>query len=310
MAHEPVGAFAHQRLVFQRNDPRGPEGSTGCDEPDARELENNEEGQTWADNERGPRNSEHDHREPGGVQKDDEQVVPATNLGGAACQQRFRVALRVQEFDEALQRHQRRNDIHECGHAGSRTRKAHEKPGPSADSSVRCFAFRQFMRSSTKSAVAADMLPKSVSTERLSARPPWDIPSASSNASNTFAPPGWQAKLSNSERRKSFFCKNSSTILRKSCETMLGMLWANFALSPSSSTSQPMTSSEPGQVYSPQAPKGRPAPRVERIAPAAPSPNKAVATTLLLDKSFLRNVSAQSSTTRKRILAPGIARAS
>ena len=37
--------------------------------------------------------------------------------------------------------------------------------------------------------------------------------------------------------------------------------------------SQPITSSESGQVYSPEGPTSGPSPSVERIAPAAPSPN-------------------------------------
>jgi hypothetical protein len=48
---------------------------------------------------------------------------------------------------------------------------------------------------------------------------------------------------------------------------------------------------------------------VERIAPAAPSPNSAVATILLFDVSLLRKVSAHSSTTRYITLLPGRASA-
>src|SRR5690348_10867138 len=84
------------------------------------------------------------------------------------------------------------------------------------------------------------------------------------------------------------------------------MLRANRAFRPSSSTSHPMTSSESGQVYSPEGPKPGPVPVVDRMAPAAPSPKSAVATMLLLDKSFFRNVNPQSSATRKRTFDLGI----
>ncbi len=72
-----------------------------------------------------------------------------------------------------------------------------------------------------------------------------------------------------------------------------------------------MTSSESGQVYSPQPAISGPAavrPHVISAA-AAPSPNRAVAMMLLLDVSRLRKVRPQSSTTRNRTRLPGAARA-
>src|ERR1700729_1675573 len=82
-----------------------------------------------------------------------------------------------------------------------------------------------------------------------------------------------------------------------------------IALSPSLVTSQPITPSESGQAYSPPATIFGPSPAQEINAAEAPSPNSAVATMLLLEKSSRRKQSAQSSTTRKRTSASGRERA-
>src|SRR6185437_1384000 len=79
--------------------------------------------------------------------------------------------------------------------------------------------------------------------------------------------------------------------------------------SPSSATSQPMMSSECGQVYSPPMPRAGPSPADDTIAAAAPSPKSAVATMLLFDTSLFRKESAQSSTTSSNIRDRGAARA-
>src|SRR5579864_6461116 len=96
----------------------------------------------------------------------------APDLDRASSEERRRVALRITDFDEPLQRDQHDNNVDRRRHAEPRARKAAVNPGPSADIRIRCPAARQFMRSRTKSAVTADMLPKSRSTLRLSTRPP------------------------------------------------------------------------------------------------------------------------------------------
>src|SRR6516162_2191924 len=79
------------------------------------------------------------------------------------------------------------------------------------------------------------------------------------------------------------------------------------ALNPSSVTSQPITSRLSGQVCSPEPTMAGPSPSVESSAPAAPSPNSAVATILLFDQSSRRKANAQSSTVRNSTVSPGAA---
>src|SRR5690349_14119524 len=62
-----------------------------------------------------------------------------------------------------------------------------------------------------------------------------------------------------------------------------------------------MTSSELAQMCSPLGPIEGPWPRQETMAPAAPSPNRAVATTFAIDRSVLWKHREQSSTTSNSI---------
>ena len=80
-----------------------------------------------------------------------------------------------------------------------------------------------------------------------------------------------------------------------------------IARKPSSATSQPMTSRVLGNVYSPDAAIFGPVPPLHTTAAAAPSPNSAVATMLLLVRSSRRNHSAHNSTTKSNTFDPGIA---
>ena len=74
---------------------------------------------------------------------------------------------------------------------------------------------------------------------------------------------------------------------------------------PSSSTCQPITSSESGQVCSPLSPRIGPSPAPLISMPAAPSPNRAAATMLLFELSPKRKVRLHSSTTSSSTRRPG-----
>ena len=125
----------------------------------------------------------------------------------------------------------------------------------------------------------------------------------------TLAPPGWQRKWSMSARRNPWRPRKSSRAGRKRARMMAGISRENCTLKPSSSTRQPITWSDPGQVCSPQEARAGPSPSVLTRAAAAPSPKSAVATRLLLLWSARRKVRPQSSTTVTSTLDPGRARA-
>ena len=80
--------------------------------------------------------------------------------------------------------------LHPC--AASSARKFAVKPGPSAESNAGPRKPRRSARSRTNNTVGADMLPWPRSTSRSSRKVPFCRSSATSTASSTLAPPGWQ----------------------------------------------------------------------------------------------------------------------
>ena len=103
--------------------------------------------------------------------------------------------------------------------------------------------------------------------------------------------------------------RKSSATARNRVSTSCGISRENTALNPLSAISQPITSRVPGQVCSPLATTAGPEPSVDSKTPAAPSPNRAVATMLLLVQSSRRNDKAHNSTTRSSTISPGCASA-
>ena len=98
-------------------------------------------------------------RQPEGVKQDNRGIVLGRELHSALCKKLRRVAAREQEFGDPLQ-----SDRNEKQNGGSHAALFREtqlavKPGPIAVNKVRDGKPASMRRSSTKSAVGADMLP-------------------------------------------------------------------------------------------------------------------------------------------------------
>src|ERR1700733_9368705 len=200
MADETIGPAPDQWRAGDRNDPCGPIGTEACDHPDARGLQEHENRKPRPGNLKSDRQKPKHRQKPGGVQQHDQGIMGGADFHRALRFQSSGIAIGEHQLAQPLQHHQKDDGVGNPGHRPSSIRKAAEKPGPSAVRRVRWDFFSNFMRSTTNSTVTADMLPKSRSTERLSSRPPRCNSSASSSASSTLAPPGWQAKASISDK--------------------------------------------------------------------------------------------------------------
>src|ERR1700722_16322541 len=200
MADETIGPALDQSRARHGNDPCVPIGTETCDHPDARGLQKHENREPGPGNLKWRRQKPNNRQQPGGMQQHNQGVMAGADFHCALRLQSLGIAVGEQQLSQPLQHHQEDDGVGDPGHRPSSIRKAAEKPGPRAVRSVRWDFFSNFMRSTTNSTVTADMLPKSRSTERLSSRPPRCNSSASSSASKTLAPPGWQAKASISNK--------------------------------------------------------------------------------------------------------------
>src|SRR6185437_10029630 len=104
------------------------------------------------------RHGDEERREPARMQQHEQRIMPATLLHGTATQQRLCIAPGVDELGEPQQYHQRQDETR-CAHAASSSWNPAVNPGPSDVTIILPRLPDRSTRSSTKSTVAADMLP-------------------------------------------------------------------------------------------------------------------------------------------------------
>src|SRR5579859_6265378 len=240
------------------------------------------------------------------MEQDDHGIMAGRDFMGAPRQQGAGIALGQPKFAKAFDRDEGKQQDSR-GHAAL-LRETHVavKPGPMAVKRTRGGRPDLMMRSSTKKAVGADMLPYSASTALSWSRAPCPKAKARSKALRTLAPPGWNAKRPISAMPNPARPRISAMAGAICASAKGGIARSKITPRPCGSTDQPMMPRVSGQrcwpLISTSAMPGSPARNTQA---AAPSPNNAVATMLALVKVSVRNASEQSSTATSNTTVPG-----
>src|SRR5260221_10987985 len=306
---ELPGRAAHQEFCAgQQDDPRAPAAAERRDTPQPAKLQRDKDRKERPGRGGIGRHQQKQADKPGAMHHDEPGIPARVDLDRALRPQTACVRRRKGQLGAALQDDEAENRV-EDAHPRLSTAKPAVNPGPSAVTSARSHRLSS-ARSSTNSTLAADMLPYSRSTARASLNTPGLSSKASSRASITFGPPGWQTKRSRSPSASPCRPRKSRAAGPILAATSRGMSREKTGFSPSSATSQPMMSRVCGQVCSPLATTDGPAPPHRSTAAAAPSPNSAAATILLFPLSPRRKVKEHNSTTRSSTALSGIAAAS
>ena len=111
VAHEPVGARAHDRRFSQRDDAVRPVAPERGDDPVAHDLQQQIEREQRPQDRRAGGNQEEDRGDPRQVRDGDDGIVVAPRLAAALRDQAARVALRVELLEPALHEHEKGRNL-------------------------------------------------------------------------------------------------------------------------------------------------------------------------------------------------------
>src|SRR5690348_12759555 len=157
MPHEAVRPARDERRVGQGDDARRPVAAEARDRPIAQPLERCIESDPAPDRRHVFVGEIIDREQPGEMQEHDQRIMTAADLLCAGAEQAAGIAMGVDQLGNPLERDETDDDERPI-HASMSWNPA-VKPGPSAVISMRPRAPDWSTRFSTKSTVAADMLP-------------------------------------------------------------------------------------------------------------------------------------------------------